>query len=155
MIRGVKAMPSHGSLDGYTGFLLRKISHATFSRFSATCATHDLHPMHFGMLTILAAEAPISQRALSDRTGVDPSTMVQRMDVLERQGLVERVRAEGDRRSYEITLTAAGRQVLEQLRKDAAVHAEAVFGVLEPAEREQLHRLLTKVADHLDGASGT
>ena len=111
--------------------------------------------MHFGMLTILAAEAPISQRALSDRTGVDPSTMVQRMDVLERQGLVERVRAEGDRRSYEITLTAAGRQVLEQLRKDAAVHAEAVFGVLDPAEREQLHRLLTKVADHLDGASDT
>ena len=143
-------MPSHESLSGYTGFLLRKVSLATFARFAATCERHGLHPMHFGMLTVLAAEAPISQRALAARTGVDPSTMVQRMDALESRGLVERTRSREDRRSYEIRLTGEGRRVLAELRAEAQRHGEDIFGVLDEAERAQLHALLLKLATHLD-----
>lgn len=143
-------MPSHESLTRYTGFLLRKVSLATSSRFSATCGEHGLHPMHFGVLTVLEAEAPISQRALAQRTGIDPSTMVQRMDALESRGLVQRSRSAGDRRSYEITLTDKGRETLAELRQGAAEHTDSVFGVLDEREREQLHGLLVKLERHLD-----
>ncbi len=142
-------IPRHAAVEGYTGFLLRKISMASFSGFAELCGRYGLHPMHFGMLNILEAEGAISQRALAESTGVDASTMVQRMDSLEEAGLIQRSRNEQDRRSYDIELTARGREVLEALRKEAAAHMERVFGALTQEERTELHRLLKKVADDL------
>lgn len=111
---------------------------------------HGLHPMHFGMLTIIAAEEPITQRELSRRTGIDPSTMVARMDLLDKHGLVERTRSAADRRSYEIRLSPAGRTLLTQLRAEGSAHSDRFFAALTRAERDQLHELLAKLAAGLD-----
>ena len=138
--------PDHAAVNAQTGFLLRKVSAASFAAFSEVMAEHGLHPMHFGMLTILAAEEPISQHELGDRAGVDPSTMVARMDALEEKGLVERTRASGDRRSYEIRLSPEGRKVLTQLRRKAKAHGDRFFAPLSERERKELHRLLAKLA---------
>lgn len=144
--------PRHEALDRYTGFLLRKVSAASFSAFSELVGARGLHPMHFGMLTIIEAEEPVSQQELSRRTGIDPSTMVARMDVLDERGLVERARGTQDRRSYEIHLSPAGRTLLEDLREEAGEHSRRFFAVLSDAEREQLHRLLSKLAAHIDAS---
>jgi DNA-binding MarR family transcriptional regulator len=142
--------PGHEALNAYTGFLLRKVSTASFEAFSALLADYGLHPMHFGMLNIIEAEEPISQQELSRRTGIDPSTMVGRMDVLYDQGLVERERSVEDRRTYEIRLSPAGRKLLGELRGRAREHGERFFAALTPAERKQLHELLAKLAASLD-----
>jgi DNA-binding MarR family transcriptional regulator len=153
--RAVK-FPEHETVSGYTGFLLRKVSTASFEAFAEIVGAYGLHPMHFGMLMIIDAEEPISQQELSHRTGIDPSTMVARMDVLDAHGLVERPRGADDRRSYEIRLSPAGRKLLAKLRKDASEHAERFFAPLTRSERKQLHELLTKLATSLDagGRSG-
>lgn len=140
----------HQALHAYTGFLLRKVSTASFNAFSAIVAAHGLHPMHFGMLTIIAAEEPITQQELSRRTGIDPSTMVARMDMLDEQGLVERVRRSKDRRSYDIRVSAKGREVLTKLRAQGKEHGDRFFAPLTPDERTQLHELLAKLAASLD-----
>jgi DNA-binding MarR family transcriptional regulator len=144
--------PDHESVNAYTGFLLRKVSSASFHAFSEIVGKHGLHPMHFGMLTIIEAEEPISQHELSDRTGIDPSTMVARMDTLEELGLVERTRSVMDRRSYEIGVTTAGRKLLKELRREAKQHGDRFFAPLTAAERKQLHALLAKLAEHVDKA---
>lgn len=127
-------------------------SAASFQGFSNIAASYGLHPMHFGMLNIIEVEEPISQRELSNRTGIDPSTMVGRMDVLYDQGLVERRRSAEDRRSYEIRLSPAGRKLLRELRKKAGEFGEDFFAPLTPSERKQLHALLTKLAASIDSA---
>lgn len=142
--------PDHGAVNVYTGFLLRKVSAASFEAFSEIASAHGLHPMHFGMLSIIGAEEPISQQELSAKSGIDPSTMVARMDALDEQGLVERSRGAEDRRSYEIRLSPAGRKVLKQLRVEAQEHGERFFAPLTKAERELLHELLSKLAAELD-----
>lgn len=142
--------PDHGAVNAQTGFLLRKVSTASFNAFSEIAAEHGLHPMHFGMLMILEAEEPVSQHELGDRAGVDPSTMVARMDALEEQGLVERVRSSEDRRSYAIRLSPEGRRVLKALRRKAKAHGDRFFAPLTERERAELHRLLTKLAASLD-----
>jgi DNA-binding MarR family transcriptional regulator len=142
--------PSHPAVDVYTGFLLRKVSTAWFAVFSEVAGAHGLHPMHFGMLSILEAEEPISQGELSRRTGVDPSTMVARMDMLDELGLVERERGTGDRRSYEIRLSPAGRKLLKELRGEAKAHADRFLAPLSKSERQEFHDLLAKLAAHLD-----
>jgi len=147
--RAVK-FPEHGSVNAYTGFLLRKVSAASFRVFAEIVAVHGLHPMHFGMLTIIEAEEPISQQELGRRVGIDPSTMVARMDVLEQRGLIERARSTDDRRSYEIRVSDAGRKLLVELREEARVHGERFFAPLTQDERAQLHALLTKLAAGLE-----
>ncbi|HEY6779778.1 MAG TPA: MarR family transcriptional regulator [Thermoleophilaceae bacterium] len=142
--------PSHEAINGYTGFLLRKVSTASFEAFSEVLAEHGLHPMHFGMLTIIGAEEPISQQELSRRTGIDPSTMVARMDALDERGYVERLRGSEDRRSYEIRLSPPGRELLTELRGQADEAAKEFFSPLTTNEHTQLHRLLAKLADSLD-----
>ncbi len=123
---------------------------ASFEGFSEIAASYGLHPMHFGMLTIIESEEPISQRELSSRTGIDPSTMVSRMDALYEKGLVERDRSTDDRRSYEIKLSPAGRKLLVDLRERASAWAEQFFAPLTPKERAQFHELLAKLAASLD-----
>jgi DNA-binding MarR family transcriptional regulator len=145
--------PDHAAVNAQTGFLLRRVSAASFAAFSEVMAEQGLHPMHFGMLSILAAEEPISQHELGERAGVDPSTMVARMDMLEEMGLIERTRREGDRRSYEIRLSPTGRKLLGQLRRKAKAHGDRFFAPLTEAERGELHRLLTKLAAGLDERS--
>lgn len=142
--------PSHQALSGYTGFLLSRVAAASFEAFLKLVEPRGLHPMHFGMLNIVEAEEPISQQELSRRTGIDPSSMVARIDVLAERGLVERSRNADDRRSYDIRLTPAGRELLTELRERAREHGERFFAPLTERERAQLHRLLTKLADHLD-----
>jgi DNA-binding MarR family transcriptional regulator len=142
--------PDHEAVNAQTGFLLRKVSSASFNAFSEIVGAHGLHPMHFGMLMIIDAEEPISQQELSDRTGIDPSTMVARMDALDEHGLVERARCVDDRRSYEIRLSPAGRKLLKELRGKAREHGDRFFAPLTRSERAQLHRLLTKLASGAD-----
>jgi DNA-binding MarR family transcriptional regulator len=106
--------------------------------------------MHFGMLAILDSDGPISQQELSQRTGVDPSTMVARMDVLEEKKLIQRVRSTGDRRSYEISLTAKGKKTLAELRQEADSFMQHFFRDLDADELAELNRLLTKLAATVD-----
>ena len=146
--------PDHEALNVSTGYLLRKVSTASFGAYCEMVGAHGLHPMHFGMLTIIAAEQPISQRELSRRTGIDPSTMVARMDVLDEQGLVQRARSSVDRRSYDIRLSPAGSTLLTKLREQGEEHADRFFAPLTPSERGQLHELLAKLAASLDESPG-
>jgi len=143
-------LPRHGTINAYTGFLLRKVSSASFETFSQIVGAHGLHPMHFGLLTMIDAEEPISQQDLSRRTGIDPSTMVARMEALEIRGLIERDRNTEDRRSYDIRLSQAGRDLLTKLKQEAKEHGDRLFAPLTADERRQLHERLTRLADHVD-----
>jgi DNA-binding MarR family transcriptional regulator len=140
----------HPAVSGFTGFLMRKVSQASFDGFAEIVGRHGLHPMHFGLLSILDSEGPISQQELGGMLGVDPSTMVARMDALEKGGFIERHRSADDRRAYEISLTPEGRRLLKQLRNDARKYGEEFFRALSPNEQEQLNALLLKLAATVD-----
>jgi DNA-binding MarR family transcriptional regulator len=142
--------PDHAAVNAQTGFLLRKVSAASFGAMSEILAAHDLHPMHFGLMLMIDAEEPISQLELGRRTGIDPSSMVARMETLDEHGLIERPRRTEDRRHYEIRLSPAGRKLLKELRKQAKAHGDRFFAPLTKAERRQLHELLTKLAEGLN-----
>jgi DNA-binding MarR family transcriptional regulator len=144
------SMPTHPALAGFTGFLLRKVATASFDGFSEIAAEHGLHPMHFGMLTILDAEGPVSQQELGRRAGVDPSTMVARIDALEQLGYVERRRSETDRRAYELFLTPEGQRVRSEMGEAATKWAEHFFRGLDTKERREFHALLAKLAATVD-----
>jgi DNA-binding MarR family transcriptional regulator len=65
------------------------------------------------VLTVLAADYPLSQHEAAGRLGVDRTTMVALIDELQAKGLVERHRSPEDRRKNIVQLTEAGAHCLD------------------------------------------
>jgi DNA-binding MarR family transcriptional regulator len=108
-------------------------------------AEWGLRPPSIGTLKVVARHAPISQREVSERLGVHPSDMVKVVDQLEEYGLVTRVRAEGDRRRYDLALTPKGEQTLQRFNDLAKEVDQTFYAVLTESEQKQLERLMTKL----------
>jgi DNA-binding MarR family transcriptional regulator len=107
-----------------------------------------LRPPSIGTLRVVARSGPISQREVSERLGAHPSDMVRVVDQLESYGLVSRVRADADRRRYDLTITPKGSTVLDRFSEIAREVDKDFYGVLSPTELKQLEQLLTKLVEH-------
>lgn len=97
---------------------------------------------HLGVLNMLAQDGPMNQRALVDRLQLDKSSMVYVIDELERQGLAERRRDPRDRRSYQVSITDAGRERVTAAAAATAVVMDRLCEPLSGQERRQLSDLL-------------
>jgi len=115
-------------------------------RDEAWAADLGMRAPAYGVLRIVRARGPVSQRAVSDRIGIDPGDIVAIIDTLERAGLLTRVRDEADARRNNLSLTPEGAAVTRRL--DALAHdvAGTVLGRLTGRERATLDRLLGKAA---------
>jgi len=66
---------------------------------------------------------------------------------LERAGLVERSRLDGDRRCFVVRITGAGKKVLKKLRKEVdGLHVDQL-GHMTRKELKDLNKLLTRARD--------
>jgi DNA-binding MarR family transcriptional regulator len=105
-----------------------------------------LHPREFGVLAVVQKEPGITQQAIGDAAGVDPSTMVSTLDGLEERGLAERRPHSSDRRKRAVYLTATGEEAARQGQRIGRRVAGELLGKLSADERKQLDALLRKVA---------
>jgi DNA-binding MarR family transcriptional regulator len=138
------------ALGEFTGFLMNWLALRSREAFAAELEDLGLRPPQFGVLTMIAAEPGLTQQALVEATGIDPSSMVLMLDGLEDAGLAERRPHPSDRRKRAVHLTKEGRQVLGRARTAAERVGEQTFARLSEDERRQLHALLRKLAG-LDG----
>lgn len=115
---------------------------------SESLAAEGARRQDFTVLTALAEQGPMSQADLGRRLWIDRSDLHAILNELERNGLVSRVRDEGDRRRNLVELTAAGEDALERL--DARVQAaqDALLEPLSARERSELRRLLGRLVEH-------
>lgn len=115
-------------------------------RFAERIESLGLNPRMWGALNVLDAEGAITQHALCQGIGIDPSSMVSTIDELESKGLVERRRHPSDRRAHALHLTTKGRQTLTRGRELARRAQDELLAPLDEEEREQLHGLLLRLA---------
>lgn len=99
-------------------------------------------PPCLGVLAVIADAQPVSQRAISDRLGLDASDVVGVLDILEHAGLVERGRDPQDRRRHAVVLTPAGRQAADHVAGLRAIAEDRALAALGDGERAQLADLL-------------
>jgi DNA-binding MarR family transcriptional regulator len=141
--------PIPGELGVFPGYLLARLGEASRRRFHKALEPEGLHPRHFGVMTMVAAQPGLSQQELHEKTAIDPSSMVAVIDELEKLGLAERRPHPQDRRARTIFLTELGEQKLKRVRGLAAQLQREFFGALSAEERETLHALLRKLAGGL------
>jgi DNA-binding MarR family transcriptional regulator len=105
----------------------------------------DIHA--YAALLALAGGATRSQQSLADTVAVSRTTMVKVAAALADQGLVQRVRNPGDRRSYALTRTPEGAAAARRWRRHAEDLEDALTKGFTLEERESLRRMLLRILD--------
>ncbi|WP_421724248.1 MarR family winged helix-turn-helix transcriptional regulator [Bauldia sp.] len=144
-----KARPD---LDPYPMALLGRLNEASSvimrDRLAPVFASFGLQPGEFDVLaTLRRSGAPfaLAPTALYAATMISSGGMTNRIDKLERAGLVERRANLADRRGTLVALTKKGRALID---KAVVVHIDnerAVLAALSEAEQTQLDGLLKKL----------
>jgi DNA-binding MarR family transcriptional regulator len=101
------------------------------------------------LLDRLIAQGPTRQQALAECFGFAPRSITDMVDGLERDGLAERLDDPGDRRAKLVRITAAGELAVNAALRVRDELIQHIFGVLSPADRVELARLLTVLDESL------
>lgn len=123
---------------------------ATAERMAHETWAHEagFRPGCIGVLRVVTAREPVSQREVSDELMLDPSDVVTLVDILERAGMVERRRDPADRRRYALGVTEAGRRAFDRLTEISQEINAELLAPLDIWERVQLADLLARVVQH-------
>jgi DNA-binding MarR family transcriptional regulator len=135
------------SLADQIGYLLSKAHLRVHNRANEVLEQLGLTVKHYGLLTLLVHEGPVSQGRLGEVMKIDRTTMVALIDELERAGHVDRTRNPEDRRAYALAATAFGKRVQ---RKAATLMKRVYAETLSPlssSERAELQRMLRAIIE--------
>lgn len=121
---------------------------------AALLAPHGLSEGRFVLLFLLdaAGEGGLAPKDLAQRAGISRATVTGLLDGLAHEGLVLRLPDAQDRRALRIQLTPRGRALARPLLARHGRWIASLFSALNDRERQQLARLLDKVASPLAAA---
>ena len=102
------------------------------------------------VLRTLVKEGHLSSASLSRRLYVTPSNITGIIDRLEKKGLVERTRKEGDRRVALITLTKSGTELSNSLPDPIEKKLIYELGDLEPEHVRILALVMNQILNLID-----
>lgn len=120
------------------GFVMRQASLAVWNDLVTTLAAVELKPQSYAALLIIDTSPGCKQQDIADALGIARPNLVALIDALVERGLVERGVNAGDRRSYALILTDAGRGLLDQGRAAHRLHEARLADALNPAEAAAL-----------------
>jgi DNA-binding MarR family transcriptional regulator len=139
-----------GPLATWVGFNLRMAQEAAFQAFSRRSQEVGESPGRFATLTLIARNPGISQTELSQAAGRDKSSLTPVVEDLVRRGLIERKRLLGDRRTYRLNLTPAGKKTLTQLTRCARRHERILDSIIGSRDRKRFVQILKKIAAEIE-----
>jgi DNA-binding MarR family transcriptional regulator len=127
------------------GLLLARNGQVTNARIREALGVTGLSTRHGMTLMHLSDGGPVSQQALIELVGVDPSVLVAILNDLEGHGLAQRRRDPTDRRRHIVEITPAGADML--ITVDAAIAAveHDLFADLAIDEVAHLRELLGRI----------
>jgi DNA-binding MarR family transcriptional regulator len=130
-----------------------KASRQLDSEMRASLAHVGLTKEEFKVLMELHA-GPRTHGALCRQLEVSTGVMTNRLDKLERAGLVRRSKDPSDRRGVMLTLTPAGAERLGAYIDRGANRERQLLDGLSVRDKRQLNELLTKLVDSLESELG-
>lgn len=125
--------------------LIRRAHQISWAIFLDECAEFSLTPVQYAALVAIAAHDGTDATRLSNLIAFDRSTIGSVLDRLEKRGLIERRPSPADRRQRLVSLTDAGRKLLEDCKEAVARVQNRIVGVLSREERETFLKLMTRI----------
>ena len=123
----------------WTGVIMKKVS----SRFFRARGTSE---GQFNLLRVLRDTAgPVTQVEISRRLLIDKPNVTTLLDKTQQAGLTRRRSVPGDRRSYNVCLTPAGKQWVDRLDETYHRVVATVMAEFSARQRADMIRLSTKL----------
>lgn len=122
-----------------------RLSHLLRTRLNAVFAEHDLESWEFDVLATLLRNGPpykLTPGQLIDSMMLTSGAMTNRLQRLERRGLITRTKSPDDGRSVVVSLTESGSKVVDAALTDHAANESALVAGLAPDQQAQLIDLL-------------
>ena len=132
-------------LSGHVGYALRRAQIVIFADFNRELQGLDLRPGQFAVLMLIEQNPGASQSNVSAALGIQKANFVATIADLEARGLVRRRRSSADARTYLLTLTPRGRELLQGAAALQSLHEMRVIEQLGPEGRLQLLGLLERL----------
>ena len=119
----------------------------TLSRTSKLFEDETLcSPEEANVISLLSRRGPLMVKEIAQAMpGMDPSKLTRVLDSLEKQGYAIRTLNREDRRSFLVTPTERGMQLLETFTAHLQELAQGILTPLTPTERLILVELFTKI----------
>lgn len=124
---------------------LMRSSATVAARMNAAIRRHELNENQFGVLETLLHVGPLSQCDLGSKLFTSRPNVTLVVDQLEERGLVVRKRSSRDRRSVQVSLSPAGRRLIERIFPEHAAKVADAFSALTAVEQEELGRICRKL----------
>lgn len=120
---------------------LEKSVHALFHRLyeknkDPKCRTQGK------ILKLLYVKGPMSQKRMQEKLNIQPGSISEIINKLEKKELVRRQPDEADRRRVILSLTEKGREDVEEFSRNRQNHMASFFQVLEESDKQELDRIL-------------
>ena len=128
----------------HPGHLMRRALQAMNALWEEE-VSHTITSPQFAALNALYRKPGLDQRTLGQRISLDRSTVAEVVARLTGRGLISTAKNSSDGRRKVLVLTRRGVLSLQQLIPRTHVMTRRLVGVLDPADRAQLLRLLTAV----------
>ncbi len=122
--------------------------------FDRRAKAHGLSRSRWQVLWVLSREQGLKQAELADCLDVAPISLARQLDILEKDGLVQRRRDEQDRRCFRIYLTNAAEPALAILHELAQKTRKEALAGFRKAEIVQLQQLLGRMRYNLSSNEG-
>lgn len=106
------------------------------------------------LIHLAEAGTPLTQSDLAERVGIDGSSLVRIIDILETRGLLTRFVPPEDRRTRHLVMTEAGYAEVRALRLRLDAIEEDVLGDLPPETRSLMHDAFGSMIDALRAEEG-
>lgn len=136
-------------LDALIGFNIHILDLLMYQLFYERFTKRSMTPGIFATLLAIKANPGIRQGALADALMIQRSNMTILVNRLIRAGQVKRRGAKGDNRGVVLFITEPGKQALGQVKAEMAAHERRLVSGLTARERDNLLRLLKKMARNL------
>jgi DNA-binding MarR family transcriptional regulator len=105
---------------------------------SLGAAAEETTLTQYRTLVVLASRGPQRMVDLARALAVSPSTAGRMCDRLLRKGLIRRYRAEADRREVQVSITGAGRDVVDQATARRRALLATILARLSPARQAEV-----------------
>ncbi len=107
----------------------------------------------FFIMHFVSIKGPLKLTECSMSLGVSKPTVTKIVDNLEKDGLVRRIKEEGDRRSYDVHLTDLGKERLDTLNKQMESVFYSATKDIDVEEIRRLNSAISSVRDKLRSIS--
>ena len=132
------------------GYLVRDTHLAVGRALRRRLQDYGMTTGQYYFMRALWIEEGLSQRELSQRVGTTEPTTASALRLLERKGLVRRVRNRKDRRTINIFPTSKGRNLKNELLTMAIRINDIATDGLTPEDIEAIKRLMRAMKANLD-----